>query len=63
MGPVEVDISVDGFITSPGEERAGLGQGGEILHDPGFGRLVEEFTWVALAVPVYIDIDLDEWDV
>ncbi len=34
MGPVEVEISmsVDGFITGPNEEGAGLGEGGEILH-------------------------------
>ncbi len=34
MGLVEVDISmsVDGFITGPNEEGAGLGEGGEILH-------------------------------
>jgi dihydrofolate reductase len=34
MGPVEVEISmsVDGFITGPNEEGAGLGKGGEILH-------------------------------
>jgi dihydrofolate reductase len=35
MGPVEVEISmsVDGFITGPNEEGAGLGDRGEILHD------------------------------
>ncbi len=34
MGQVEVEISmsVDGFITGPNEEGAGLGEGGEILH-------------------------------
>ena len=34
MGPVEVEISmsVDGFITGPNEQGAGLGEGGEILH-------------------------------
>lgn len=34
MGRVEVEISmsVDGFITGPNEEGAGLGEGGEILH-------------------------------
>jgi dihydrofolate reductase len=34
MGPVEIEISmsVDGFITGPNEEGAGLGDGGEILH-------------------------------
>jgi dihydrofolate reductase len=34
MGSVEVDISmsVDGLITGPTEEGAGLGEGGEILH-------------------------------
>jgi dihydrofolate reductase len=33
-GPVEVDISIslDGFITGPGEHGAGLGAGGEVLH-------------------------------
>jgi hypothetical protein len=35
MGVVEVDISmsVDGFITGPHEEGAGLGEGGEVPHD------------------------------
>lgn len=35
MGPVEVDISVslDGFVAGPGERGAGLGRGGEVLHD------------------------------
>ncbi len=49
MGPVEVDISmsVDGFITGPGEEGAGLGEGGEILHawfqkDPDGPRLLDD---------------------
>jgi dihydrofolate reductase len=34
VGPVEVEISmsVDGFITGPNEQGAGLGEGGEILH-------------------------------
>ncbi len=34
MGLVEVDISmsVDGFITGPGEHGAGLGRGGDVLH-------------------------------
>ncbi|MEN3312791.1 MAG: hypothetical protein V7645_2120 [Actinomycetota bacterium] len=49
MGPVEVEISmsVDGFITGPNEEGAGLGQGGAILHawcrqDPDGPRLLDE---------------------
>ena len=49
MGPVEVEISmsVDGFITGPNEEGAGLGEGGEILHawfrrDPDGPRLLDE---------------------
>ena len=35
MGSVEVDISmsVDGFITGPNVDGAGLGDGGEVLHD------------------------------
>jgi dihydrofolate reductase len=35
MGAVEVDISMslDGFITGPNEKGAGLGDGGEVLHD------------------------------
>lgn len=49
MGPVEVDISmsVDGFITGPNEDGAGLGEGGEILHawfqqDPDGLRLLDD---------------------
>ena len=49
MGPVEVEISmsVDGFITGPNEEGAGLGEGGEILHawfrrDPDGPRLLDD---------------------
>jgi dihydrofolate reductase len=49
MGPVEVEISmsVDGFITGPNEEGAGLGEGGEILHawffqDPDHERLADD---------------------
>jgi dihydrofolate reductase len=32
MVEVEISMSVDGFITGPNEEGAGLGEGGEILH-------------------------------
>ena len=47
MGPVEVEISmsVDGFITGPNEEGAGLGEGGETwvkearYSTPGFGGI------------------------
>jgi dihydrofolate reductase len=44
---VEISISVDGFITGPNEEGAGLGQGGEILHgwftqDPDGPQLLED---------------------
>jgi dihydrofolate reductase len=49
MGPVEVDISmsVDGFITGPHEQGAGLGERGEILHawftkDPDGPRLLDD---------------------
>jgi dihydrofolate reductase len=49
MGSVEVEISmsVDGFITGPGEEGAGLGEGGEVLHawvwqDPDAPRLLDD---------------------
>src|SRR6266496_4717814 len=49
MGPVEVEISmsVDGFITGPNEEGAGLGEEGEILHawfrqDPDGPRLLDD---------------------
>src|SRR6266567_5501617 len=49
MGPVEVEISisVDGFVTGPNEEGAGLGEGGEILHawfrqDPDGPRLLDD---------------------
>jgi len=49
MGPVEVEISmsVDGFITGPNEDSAGLGEGGEILHawfrhDPDGPRLLDD---------------------
>jgi len=49
MGTVEVEISmsVDGFITGPNEEGAGLGKGGEILHawfrhDPDGPRLLDD---------------------
>ncbi len=49
MGPVEVEISmsVDGFITGPNEDGAGLGEGGEILHawfrhDPDGPRLLDD---------------------
>jgi len=49
MGRVEVDISisVDGFVTGPNEEGAGLGEGGEILHawfrqDPDGPRLLDD---------------------
>jgi dihydrofolate reductase len=35
MALVEVDISIslDGYITGPGEEGAGLGRGGDVLHE------------------------------
>ena len=49
MGVVEVDISmsVDGFITGPNEQGAGLGDGGELLHawiwrDPDGPRLLDD---------------------
>lgn len=49
MGVVEVDISmsVDGFITGPNEEGAGLGDGGDVLHawfhrDPDGPRLLDD---------------------
>jgi dihydrofolate reductase len=49
MGPVEVEIStsVDGYITGPNEQSAGLGEGGEILHawffqDPDRERLADD---------------------
>ena len=49
MGVVEVDISmsVDGFITGPNEQGAGLGEGGELLHawiwrDPDGPRLLDD---------------------
>jgi dihydrofolate reductase len=49
MGAVEVDISmsVDGFITGPTEEAAGLGEGGDVLHawfhrDPAGPRLLAD---------------------
>ena len=49
MGVVEVDISmsVDGFITGPNEQAAGLGDGGELLHawiwrDPDGPRLLDD---------------------
>jgi hypothetical protein len=49
MGVVEVDISmsVDGFITGPNEQGAGLGEGGEVLHawiwwDPDGPRLLDD---------------------
>jgi dihydrofolate reductase len=49
MSAVEVDISmsVDGFITGPNEEGAGLGEGGKILHawawdDPDGPRLLDD---------------------
>jgi dihydrofolate reductase len=49
MGLVEVEISmsVDGFITGPNEQGAGLGEGGEILHawfrqDPDGPRLLDD---------------------
>jgi dihydrofolate reductase len=44
---VEISMSVDGFITGPGEGGAGLGEGGEILHawvwqDPDRQRLLDD---------------------
>jgi dihydrofolate reductase len=49
MGLVEVEISmsIDGYITGPNQQGAGLGEGGEILHawftqDPDGPRLLDD---------------------